>query len=402
MGSHIQGTNAIWLKIIIYLLVFIEPQVNSQNIDQELNVTFITNAVKKGAVCLDGSPGAYYFAKGFGDGVHNWMIYLPGGAWCNSTDECLRRSKNDYVGSNKNVAPMALGTIQSQNKSLNPDFYNWNKVYIRYCDGASFMADVETVNPETKLHLRGRRIFASVLEELITTKGMSNAENALLVGNSAGGLAAILNCDRFHSFLPGACRVKCISDSGVFIQGNDLHGAQDIAKKYFASVVKFHELDKYLPQSCTRRLDPELCFIPGNVVEDIQTPLFLLHSNFDLYQISKLAIPNHPNNEGWENCTKNFSSLQSCTSNQLHVIMDIHRLLLKTLEGLVDNPSRGLFIISCYIHDISTNLHNWQGIPILQNKTIQQAIGDWYFDKSNVQIIDTQHSCPINCDRTID
>lgn len=103
MGSHIQGTNAIWLKIIIYLLVFIEPQVNSQNIDQELNVTFITNAVKKGAgnicdfqqfyyqcfililsdkqlmyiVCLDGSPGAYYFAKGFGDGVHNWMIYLP-------------------------------------------------------------------------------------------------------------------------------------------------------------------------------------------------------------------------------------------------------------------------------------------------------------------------------------
>lgn len=39
---------------------------------------------------------------------------------------------------------------------------------------------------------------------------------------------------------------------------------------------------------------------------------------------------------------------------------------------------------------------------VLDLQTIQQAIGDWYFDKSNVQIIDTQHSCPINCDRTID
>lgn len=28
-----------------------------------------------------------------------------------------------------------------------PDFYNWNRVKIRYCDGSSFTGDVEEVNP---------------------------------------------------------------------------------------------------------------------------------------------------------------------------------------------------------------------------------------------------------------
>lgn len=28
-----------------------------------------------------------------------------------------------------------------------PDFYNWNRVKVRYCDGSSFTGDVEAVNP---------------------------------------------------------------------------------------------------------------------------------------------------------------------------------------------------------------------------------------------------------------
>ena len=27
------------------------------------------------------------------------------------------------------------------------DFYDWNRVRVRYCDGASFTGDVEAVNP---------------------------------------------------------------------------------------------------------------------------------------------------------------------------------------------------------------------------------------------------------------
>ncbi|XP_057786727.1 pectin acetylesterase 8-like [Salvia miltiorrhiza] len=285
MGYQNQIMIAPCLKRVLYLLVLIISQVKGQGTDPQVNVTFITDAIAKGAVCLDGSPGAYYFAQGFEDGVDNWIVYLPGGAWCNSKDDCLRRSKSggaDGLGSSKNAPPKTLFPIQSPNKSINPDFYNWNKVYIRYCDGASFMADVEAVDPETQLYLRGRRIFISVLEELMATKGMANAANALLVGDSAGGLATILNCDRFSSLLPMARRVKCISDSGFFIQAKDL--PEDNARRYFASIAAFHELAEFLPESCTQRMDPGLCLFPENVVDDIQTPLFLLNSDFDRYQ----------------------------------------------------------------------------------------------------------------------
>ncbi|KAL1541947.1 [Wnt protein] O-palmitoleoyl-L-serine hydrolase [Salvia divinorum] len=388
-------------KIIIYMLVFIESQVDGQNIDQELNVTFISDAITKGAVCLDGTPGGYFFNKGFGDGINSWMIYLPGGAWCNSTEACLKRSQLSPLGSNKNVPAKGLVTFKSQNKTANPDFYNWNFVEILYCDGASFMADVEAVNPQTKLHLRGRRIFTSVIEELMSTQGMSNAENALLVGNSAGGLATILNCDRFNSFLPGACRVKCISDSGFFIRAEHLRGAQDDTTYYFRDIVLFHELAQFLPELCTQRLAPELCFFPENAVNDIQTPLFLLNSDFNQYQISKRVAPNLPNEVGWYNCTTGFSEISSCTENQQHIIKDFQTTFLKTLEKLDDNPSRGLFIVSCYAHDFIYKRPYWQGTPTLQNKSIQQAVGDWYFERSSVLLIDTQNIYPINCNVTV-
>ncbi|XP_042013851.1 pectin acetylesterase 8-like [Salvia splendens] len=397
--SHNQVTVSICFKIILYVLVFIISHVDGQNASQQLSITFIADAITKGAgkICLDGTPGAYYFSKGFGDGINSWMIFLPGGAWCATNEGCLNKSSTD-LGSNKNPPPLPLGTFQSTNKTINPDFYNWNIVQIRYCDGASFMADVEAVNPETNLHLRGRRIFTSVIEELKSTQGMSNAENALLIGNSAGGLATILNCDRFHSFLPGACRVKCISDSGFFIRAEHLRGAQDNAIDNFRKVVLFHELAQFLPESCTQRLAPELCFFPENVVNDIRTPLFLLNSDFDKYQISKYVAPNSPNEVGWNNCTTEFSKLSSCTENQHHIIMDFQTTFMETLEKLDDNPSRGLFITSCYIHDFIYKPPNWQRIPALQNKTIQQALGDWYFERSSVCLIDTQNLHPINCD----
>ncbi|CAA7044321.1 unnamed protein product [Microthlaspi erraticum] len=39
----------------------------------------------------------------------------------------------------------------------------------------------------------------------------------LLSGCSAGGLASILHCDQFKALLPGATKVKCLSDAGLFM-----------------------------------------------------------------------------------------------------------------------------------------------------------------------------------------
>ncbi|KAJ8526637.1 hypothetical protein K7X08_029114 [Anisodus acutangulus] len=58
----------------------------------------------------------------------------------------------------------------------NPEFYNWNRVRVKYCDGSFFTGDVEQVDAENKLFFRGARIFKAIMEDL-WSKGMRNAEN---------------------------------------------------------------------------------------------------------------------------------------------------------------------------------------------------------------------------------
>uniref|UniRef100_M1BVB3 Pectin acetylesterase n=1 Tax=Solanum tuberosum TaxID=4113 RepID=M1BVB3_SOLTU len=97
------------------------------------------------------------------------------------------------------------------------DFYNWNRVWVNYCDGSSFTGDVEDVDPGNKLYFRGARILKAVLQDL-SLKGLQNAKNAILSGSSAGGLATILNCDKFKAFFSNdSIKVKCVASAGFFI-----------------------------------------------------------------------------------------------------------------------------------------------------------------------------------------
>lgn len=68
--------------------------------------------------------------------------------------------------------------ILSDDQSQNPDFYNWNKVKIRYCDGASFSGNVqEEVKNDTGFFFRGQRIWEAVMAELLS-KGLARAKQA--------------------------------------------------------------------------------------------------------------------------------------------------------------------------------------------------------------------------------
>lgn len=143
-----------------------------------VDITYVKGAVAKGAVCLDGSAPAYHLARGFGSGANNWLVHFEGGGWCGNVTTCLER-KRTRLGSSKEMATrIAFSGILSGAPEYNPDFYNWNKVKVRYCDGSSFTGDVDEVDPATKLHYRGARIWKAVMEDLLA-KGMSEAENGV-------------------------------------------------------------------------------------------------------------------------------------------------------------------------------------------------------------------------------
>ncbi|XP_042023389.1 pectin acetylesterase 11-like [Salvia splendens] len=107
---------------------------------------------------------------------------------------------------------------------------------------------------------------------------------ALLSGGSAGGLARILHCDKFKTLFVDTTRVKCPSDSGFFIHGEHFVGA-DWKENRFFDVISTHGLANLLPTSCTPKFSPTLCFFPENLVLDVKTPLFLIESAFDQFQV---------------------------------------------------------------------------------------------------------------------
>ena len=89
-------------------------------------------------MCLDGSPSGYFIRNGTGKNADKWILHQMGGSWCFDKMDCYRRSKT-YLGSSKSYPDSHyFDGFLSDKQDVNPDFYDWNIVFIAYCDGASF------------------------------------------------------------------------------------------------------------------------------------------------------------------------------------------------------------------------------------------------------------------------
>ncbi|OMO93716.1 Pectinacetylesterase [Corchorus olitorius] len=337
-----------------------------------------------GAVCLDGSPPAYHWDRGFGTGINSWLIQLEGGGWCNNVTSCLVR-KNTHLGSSNRMVKLIPFS----------DFYDWNRVKVRYCDGSSFTGDVASVNPVTNLHFRGARVWLAVMEDLLA-KGMINAENAVLSGCSAGGLASILHCDSFRALLPMGTKVKCISDAGYFINAKDVSGGHYI-QTFFDQLVATHGSSKNLLPSCISRIRPGLCFFPQYMAQQIQTPLFIINAAYDSWQIRNVLAPVIADPHGfWESCKLD---IKNCLPSQIKTMQDFRLQFLAALLRIGKSSSRGMFIDSCYAHCQTEMQELWHmsDSPLLNKTTIAKAVGDWFYDRNPFQRIDCAYPCNPTC-----
>ncbi|CAN4128316.1 unnamed protein product [Withania somnifera] len=345
-----------------------------------VNITILQSAVAKGAVCLDGTPPAYHLDRGTGTPMNNWVISIEGGGWCENATHCLMR-KNSRLGSSAKMGnQVAFSGMMSNDPNRNPEFYNWNRVFVRYCDGGSFTGDVEAVDPATGLYYRGARIFRAIMEELLA-QGMNTSKNVVLSGCSAGGLATILQCDNFRALLPKSVKFKCFSDAGYFVDIKDISGKAYI-ERYFNDVVTLHGSAKNLPPSCTSKLKPGLCFFPQNVAKQIQTPLFIINTAYDHWQVRNILVsPGSDSSGAWTSCTAN---IKKCTPDQLKVLQGFRLDFIKALEAMGPSSTRGYYINSCFSHCQTQQQAYWFGpkSPRLFNKTIAEATGDWVLDRN--------------------
>lgn len=125
---------------------------------------------------MDGSPPAYYFDNGQGNGTDNWLIYLEGGGWCVNHTDCKGRTEQGLGSSTRRLRNMSFYGIISKNSSENPEFHNWNKIYVVYCDGSSYTGDMDAVDTVYNLTYRGARVFKVIMEDLLA-RGMDRAKN---------------------------------------------------------------------------------------------------------------------------------------------------------------------------------------------------------------------------------
>ncbi|KAG5099645.1 hypothetical protein AAZX31_16G098000 [Glycine max] len=381
-----------WLNLLVCVLLLLKAE------GSLVPLILVENAESKGAVCLDGSPPAYHFDKGFGEGINSWIVHIEGGGWCNNIESCLDR-KDTRLGSSKQMEDIYFSGILSNEQQFNPDFYNWNRVKVRYCDGSSFTGDVEEVDPTTNLHFRGARIFSAVIEELLA-KGLERAENAILSGCSAGGLTTILHCDSFKTFLPSRANVKCVPDAGYFVNVEDISGAHFI-QQYYSEVVSTHGSAKNLPTSCTSKLSPTLCFFPQYVASHISTPIFVVNSAYDSWQIRYIFVPGSADpSDSWNSCKVNMSN---CSPDQLSKLQGFKSEFERALSEVGDSPSKGMFIDSCYAHCQTEPQETWfkTDSPKLANTTIAKAVADWFYGRSSFRHVDCNYPCNPSCQNRV-
>jgi hypothetical protein len=120
------------------------------------------------ALCLDGSPGAYYISEGTGDNRNRVIIYFQGGGWCGRSDlsstleSCYQRSLTDLGSSKKYPETLDLSTagVMSGDGSVNPEFYQWTRVFFSYCDGSGHQGhkNASVSYKGTNLFFRGENI----------------------------------------------------------------------------------------------------------------------------------------------------------------------------------------------------------------------------------------------------
>ncbi|CAD6238621.1 unnamed protein product [Miscanthus lutarioriparius] len=363
-------------------------------------ITILKSAVSDGAVCMDGTPPAYNLDPGSGAGSKSWIVNLEGGAWCNSAKTCQLTKSSGRGSSDHMDKEIPFTGIMSSSSAVNPDFYNWNRVKIRYCDGGSFAG--EAYDKDTGIYFRGQRIWNAVIRHLLSI-GMASADQVLLTGCSSGGLAVILHCDQLRAFFPsGTAVVKCISDGGLYLDAVDVSGGRSL-RSYFGDIVAMQGIAQNLPPACTARLDATSCFFPQNIIDGIKTPLFLLNAAYDFIQIVLSLAPDRADPSGaWRACKSNRTA---CSASQMSFLQDFRDQMVASVKGFSSSRGNGLFISSCFAHCQSEQLGTWNtkpgGSPTIQNKGIAKSVGDWYFDRAEVKAIDCRYPCDNTCHHII-
>ena len=209
----------------------------------------------------------------------------------------LGTSRTDITGY-KNVSELAdvdcnnkgCGALMLDDPAINPFAYDWNAVFVRYCDGMAFSGNKTEpdVDPKTgqQLWYRGRENLRGTFETLADSYSLGLATEVVLNGASAGGHAVYLHADYMADMVSKAnvaagrprAAIVAMPDSGFW---------PDDPRKRFSLMFRnwFNVLGNdtnALPLHCKWvTSNATKCLFPEYFAAEIETRLMPLQSIYD-------------------------------------------------------------------------------------------------------------------------
>lgn len=144
-------------------------------------------------------------------------------------------------------------------------------------------------------------------------------------------------------------------------------------------------------------MEPHKCFFPQEFIKSIKTPVFLVHPGYDFWQIQHIFVPEASDPHGtWSKCRLN---IRNCDQDQIKVLEGYRDSLLNILREFQQSEKQGIFVNSCYVHCQTWFGQTWHSAtsPRINNMTIAESVGDWYFNRKVVRQIDCSYPCDPTC-----
>ena len=290
----------------------------------------LTDQDYPGALCNNGQPAVFYHTLGQPT-TRNFIMYLQGGYFCTSIEDCEERCKNQPYYCSPTSDPTLIDQgILSEDLEVNPVFGRYYKAFVQYCTSDFYIGDSGPTEKNGGFHFRGRAHILAVVNSLKSLVRLGKGDRLIVSGTSAGGRGVVFNCEYIASLLPDV-DVRCIVDAAVFYPNWERNPFTEDCKPFKQIIV---EANEYY----------------GGVVEsfDVHTwwktftlPLFIGFEVFDFYGYRYFCI-----NETDKGHLQKWADGMKAVSESL----------------LAEAPHVGLYLPGCYGHVMLRFDHWFQNV----------------------------------------
>jgi O-palmitoleoyl-L-serine hydrolase len=319
------------------------------------------------------------------------------GGWCFDTTSagtiknCAGRAMGGGGSSNGMGASMNVGGLLSSDPAVNPHFSNYSLVFMHYCDGTSFSGNatlpvtvpsadrLSLESPESlyrdgfarltnaapqEIYFRGRANLRALWWYLDTQLGMAGATDIILSGGSAGATAAYFALDAAAAWVPSTTRLVGAPDAGFFLDAYQVSSNTTWYRDCFiaADPVWNTTGSGGVNADCLAVNPTETwrCFLQQYAAQFIKTPLMILNSAYDQWQIlNDLGLGCVPSMTGHP-----VAGVPSCNAAQMAVFQQYRLTQLTAVAPVLSGyPHNGAFIDSCFVHEQNVDYCSGQSLP---------------------------------------